>query len=60
MGKSNVFEKYKRFGGATGRRLACDFGVVIFQSENRKIPQASGLRYTKKVINLVPLREAPT
>ena len=41
------------------KQPACDFGAVILPRENRKIPQAGGLRYTKEIINLVPLGGYP-
>ena len=31
------------------KQLACDFGAVFLQRENRKTPQAGGLRYSKLI-----------
>ena len=42
----------------TGHQPACDYGAVVLQKENRKIPQAGGLRYPKKIFILVLLRES--
>ena len=51
--------------GASPRNLgyhkqpACDLSAVILPGENRKIPQAGGLRYSEESLNLVPLQADP-
>ena len=40
------------------KRLACDFGTVIFLRENRKIPQAGGLRYLEEILKLTVIRKS--
>ncbi len=47
-----MVKEFRVSNGATGRPPACDFVAVVLQRESQQNPQAGGLRYLEKILNL--------